>query len=182
MSRGVKWTVIGAAVALCGLLIYGVAATGTSSKFEEGIANRAPLPAPATALPVLGSPAVREAVAKHKGKVVVLNLWASWCDPCREELPLLQETHEKISEQGGMVLGINTKDLEDEALETEREYGLTFPSLRDGDGDYARALEHTGVPETFVVDREGRIAALRRFPVDQAWLDEVLPPLLEDAP
>jgi cytochrome c biogenesis protein CcmG/thiol:disulfide interchange protein DsbE len=179
MSRGLMIAVIGAAAALAGLLVYGVASKGTSSRFEDAIARGAPLPAPAATLDVLGSEGVRMSLADYRGKVVVLNLWASWCDPCRDELPLLQKTHEKISAQGGTVLGINTKDLVDGAMESVREYGLSFPSLRDGDGAYARALEHTGVPETFVLDREGAIAAIRRFPVDQAWLDEVLPPLLE---
>ena len=62
-----------------------------------------------------------------------------------------------------------------------RDNKIHFPSLRDRDGEYANDLGVAALPETFLIDREGRIAALRRGPVDQAWLDEHLNPLLEEA-
>jgi cytochrome c biogenesis protein CcmG/thiol:disulfide interchange protein DsbE len=61
-----------------------------------------------------------------------------------------------------------------------REFGLTYPSLRDPDGSYVRDFGQTGYPETYVLDRRGRVAAVRRFPVTQEWLDRTLPPLLEE--
>ena len=172
---------IAAAAALAGLLTYGMLAKGAGSTFNEAVVSGKRLPAPAARLPMLGGPVDRNTTLDaYRGKVVVLNLWASWCGPCKDELPLLEATHKKLASDGGVVVGINTKDLIDGGLGAVREYGLTFPSLRDGDGAYARALEHTGVPETFVLDRQGRIAAIRRFPIDQEWLDAVLPPLLAE--
>src|SRR3712207_2258313 len=111
---------------------------------------------------------------------VVLNVWASWCDPCVDELPLLQKTQQRISAQGGTLLGVNAKDFTDEALAMERRFGLTFPSLRDRDGTFVREYGSVAYPETFVIDRQGRIAAKRRGPVDQAWLDATLPPVLRE--
>ena len=86
----------------------------------------------------------------------------------------------RIADDGGLVLGIDSQDLSDDALKFLREKRIEFPSLRDRDGEYADALGTNQLPETFLIDREGRIAALRRGPVDQAWLDENLTPLLEE--
>ena len=110
--------------------------------------------------------------------MVVLNVWASWCPPCVSEMPLLQRTHEKIAPQGGLVLGIDTQDAQEDALKFLREKEIDFPSLRDRDREYGRELGVTGYPETFLIDREGRIAALAAARSTQAWLDEHLEQVL----
>ena len=112
---------------------------------------------------------------------MLVNVWASWCTPCIEELPLIQKTHEMLSARGGTVLGIDVKENTGAGLEAVEEFGLTFPNLRDRDGSYVREWGQTGYPENFVIDRDGKVAAVRRFPVTQKWLDETLPPLLEES-
>jgi cytochrome c biogenesis protein CcmG/thiol:disulfide interchange protein DsbE len=119
-------------------------------------------------------------LAEHRGKVVVLNVWASWCPPCRSEMPLLQRTHEKIEAQDALVLGVDSQDVSEDAMRFLRDNDIAFPSLRDRDGEYANDLGVTGLPETFLIDRDGKIAALRRGTIDQAWLDAHLDPLLEE--
>jgi cytochrome c biogenesis protein CcmG/thiol:disulfide interchange protein DsbE len=175
----VYWPVSLAAAALVALLVYGVVSASPDTSLEEKLLNGERVEAPVRDLPVLGSDATGS-LADDAGKVVVLNVWASWCDPCREEMPMLQRTHERIAPRGGMVLGINTQDASDSALAFLREHEITFPSLRDRDREYNRDLQVSGYPETFIVDREGRIAAMYRGPVTQKWLDEKLPPLLEE--
>ena len=96
-------------------------------------------------------------------------------------MPLLERTHKRIAGQDGVVLGIDSQDASEDAMRFLREKKITFPSLRDGDGEYARELGVAALPETFLIDRQGRIAALRRGPVDQAWLDDHLTPLLEES-
>jgi cytochrome c biogenesis protein CcmG/thiol:disulfide interchange protein DsbE len=135
--------------------------------------------APVVALPVLGNDG-DGSLAEYKGKVVVLNFWASWCEPCREEMPLLQKTHEAIEAKGGMVLGVDTQDASSKARKFLAEVKATFPSVRDKDRSYGSQFGVNGYPETFLIDRQGRIAALRRFPVTQEWLDQHLPKLLEE--
>ena len=93
---------------------------------------------------------------------------------------MLQKTHEQIASQGGLVLGIDTQDASDAAKEFLVESKATFPSLRDKDKAYGREFGVTGYPETFLIDRQGRIAAIQRFPVTQAWLDARLPQLLAE--
>ncbi|HEX6025738.1 MAG TPA: TlpA disulfide reductase family protein [Solirubrobacter sp.] len=175
----VFWPVTVAAAALVGLLAYGLVAKGADTTLDEAVASGSRPVAPVASLPWLHREG-RGSLADYKGKVVVLNVWASWCDPCREEVPLLQKTHEKIQPKGGLVLGIDTQDASSKALAFLKERNATFPSLRDRDRSYGREFGVTGYPETFIIDREGRIAAMRRFPVDQKWLDQHLPKLLEE--
>jgi cytochrome c biogenesis protein CcmG/thiol:disulfide interchange protein DsbE len=175
----VYWPITLAAAALVALLTYGVASTGPDTSIDERLQAGERVEAPVKDLPRHGA-AGTGSLADHAGKVVVLNVWASWCPPCTSEMPLLQRTHEKITPQGGLVLGIDTQDASEDALAFLREKEIKFASLRDRDREYGRSLGVSGYPETFLVDRDGKIAAMRRGPVTQAWLDEHLPPLLEE--
>jgi len=174
------WAVILVAALLVGLLAYGVASRRADTSIDDAIAAGERVDAPSEKLPVLGAGGVLRSLADYKGKVVVLNFWASWCKPCTEELPLLERTHKSIATRNGTVLGANYQDVSDSALQFVRRFNLSFPSVRDRDGEYADRYGSRAFPETFVIDRRGRIAAQRRGPVDQRWLDRTLQPLLEE--
>jgi cytochrome c biogenesis protein CcmG/thiol:disulfide interchange protein DsbE len=167
------------------LLVVGLLNRGASTAIDDALDAGSRPPAPDLQLPVLVSaaglpPVGQEAsLADLRGKVVVLNLWASWCDPCREEAPVLESVWRGYRDKDVVVLGIDIQDLSDDARAFIREYGLTYPSLRDGSDGSRAALEATGVPETFVIDREGRIALHIAGPVSRTEqltvpLDEVL--------
>jgi cytochrome c biogenesis protein CcmG/thiol:disulfide interchange protein DsbE len=175
----VFWPVAVAAAALVGLLAYGLVSKGTDTTLDAAVAKGERPTAPVAALPVLGNDG-DGSLAEYKGKVVVLNFWASWCEPCREEMPLLQKTHEAIEAKGGVVLGVDTQDASNKAREFLAEVKASFPSVRDKDRSYGSQFGVNGYPETFLIDRQGRIAALRRFPVTREWLDQHLPKLLEE--
>jgi cytochrome c biogenesis protein CcmG, thiol:disulfide interchange protein DsbE len=175
----VYWPVTIAAAALVALLTYGVASNGPDTSIDEALQSGERVEAPVRALPVLGEDGTGS-LADYAGQVVVLNVWASWCPPCKDEMPLLQRTHDRIAARGGVVLGIDTQDATEEALAFLRDEGIEFKSLRDRDREYGRDLGVSGYPETFVIDREGRIAARRRGPVTREWLDAELEPLLEE--
>ena len=165
--------------ALIGLLAYGLDSNEPDRGIERALARGERKPAPQIELPRLSGQG-RESLAEYRGKVVVLNFWASWCEPCRTESPLLQRWHERISRRGGTVLGVDVLDVTSDARAFVREYRLTYPMLRDRAGD---ALEEFGVvayPETFVVDRRGRIAAGRRGPVDEAFMRRHVDRLLRE--
>jgi cytochrome c biogenesis protein CcmG, thiol:disulfide interchange protein DsbE len=118
-------------------------------------------------------------LADYRGRWVLVNFWASWCDPCRDEAPTLERFHRARAAEGFTVLGINLDDASDDAKGFVEELGLTYPQLRDGDGRERRdAYGMTGFPESFLVDPEGRIALIRRGPVDAAYLDREVSPLI----
>jgi cytochrome c biogenesis protein CcmG, thiol:disulfide interchange protein DsbE len=177
LSPGVV-AVLAGVVALIALLLYGVGAGRTGHALDDAIARGQRPAAPAVELPLLagGAPA---ALADYRGKVVVLNYWASWCTPCRAEAPLLERWQRRIATHGATVLGIDSLDVTGDANAFVRKYRITFPVLRDRDGETQRRFGVTGYPETLVVDRQGRIAALRRGPVDDAFLRVAVLPLLK---
>ncbi|MGI8774965.1 MAG: TlpA family protein disulfide reductase [Actinomycetota bacterium] len=96
------------------------------------------------------------ALSELAGKPVVLNFWASWCEPCRDEAPMLKEAHERYGDRVEF-LGVNIKDARTEALAFDEEFGLTYPDVRDEGGSIYSAYGLTGQPETFFIDAEGKI-------------------------
>jgi cytochrome c biogenesis protein CcmG/thiol:disulfide interchange protein DsbE len=172
-----RWVVVAMAAALVGLLAYGLASQGTDTSIDQAISEGKRIEAPNADLARLGTSG-SASLTDYRGKVVVLNFWASWCKPCRDELPLLERTHKSIAGKNAVVLGVNYKDISSDALGYVRKYGLTFESLRDPDGRFAERYGSRAFPETFIIDRTGKVADRRRGPVDRTWLDEHLLPLL----
>jgi cytochrome c biogenesis protein CcmG/thiol:disulfide interchange protein DsbE len=164
---------------LLALLAYGVVSRAPGGGIDAALAaGERPRP-PALDLPRVGSDA-RGQLNDYRGQVVVLNFWASWCTPCREESPLLDRWHRRLERSDALVLGVNVEDVTSDAKAFIREYGLTFPSLRDREGTTARRFGASGYPETVVIDRDGRIAAARRGPVDEAFMRQEVEPLVKE--
>jgi cytochrome c biogenesis protein CcmG/thiol:disulfide interchange protein DsbE len=156
--------------ALVGLLVFGLVSKG-SSGLSVGEA------VPTEPLPRLAGDGV-ESLADYRGGWVLVNFWASWCLPCREEAPALERFQRQHRGPGFTVLGIDSQDLSSDGLDFAREYGLSYPQLRDGDGDAADDYGTTGVPENFLVDPAGKVRLLVRGPVSEEYLREQVVPLL----
>ena len=181
MRARVYWPVTVAAALLVGLLAYGLTTTGADTTLDAATAKGDRVDPPTTAaLPKLGGGGTGS-LEDYRGKVVLVNVWASWCEPCRDELPLIEKAHKTLSAHGGTVLGIDVKENSGAALKAVDEFGLSFPNLRDRDGSFVRKWGQTGYPESYLIDRDGRVAAVRRMPVTQSWLDSTLPPLLGES-
>ena len=159
-------------LALIGLLAFGLVSKG-EARLEVGEQ------VPATTLPVLGSEATGS-LADHEGKWVLVNVWASWCAPCRDEAPALEAFYREHQGEDFEVLGIDTQETGEGGLGFVDDYELTYPQLHDGDGAYAKdGLKTTGVPESFLVDPEGKLALSLPGQVSDAWLNEQVAPLIE---
>jgi cytochrome c biogenesis protein CcmG/thiol:disulfide interchange protein DsbE len=110
-------------------------------------------------------------LASMRGKVVVLNFWASWCAPCKDEAPALERAWQRWREQDVVVLGVDVQDLDSDARRFVERYGLTYPILRDPKNWTWGHYGLTALPETWFVDREGRLAERINGPVTVAMLD-----------
>jgi cytochrome c biogenesis protein CcmG, thiol:disulfide interchange protein DsbE len=141
------------------------------SALEHGIDP--PAPDQSVPLPILGAAGTRT-LTDFRGHIVVLNLFASWCDPCRAESASLEQTQRRIERQGATVLGVTYLSDAAAAERFVRAEHITYPVLRDTTRRVATAFGINGVPETFVIDRDGRIVAARRHQVGHRWLAQAL--------
>jgi cytochrome c biogenesis protein CcmG/thiol:disulfide interchange protein DsbE len=158
------------------LAVIGLLGFGLLSKGKANIAVGDPVPD--KTLPYLQGGG-EGSIADYRGRWVLVNLWASWCDPCRAEAPVLEgfaDGHPKMT-----VLGINVQDNSDDAIAFVREHRLTYPQLRSIGDERSEAFGSTGVPENFLVDPAGRLALIWRGPVDQKFLDEHVVPLIGES-
>jgi cytochrome c biogenesis protein CcmG/thiol:disulfide interchange protein DsbE len=130
-------------------------------------------PVPVVTLPAFDGPPF--SLAALRGHPVVLNFWASWCIPCRDEAPLIEEIWREVHSHGLIVLGVDTQDLESPARAFIKQYRITYPNVRDPDGSVGRLFGTTGVPETFFISADGRIFG--KFPGAQvsrvAWHEAI---------
>jgi cytochrome c biogenesis protein CcmG/thiol:disulfide interchange protein DsbE len=113
----------------------------------------------------------RVSLADFRGKAVVLNFWASWCEPCKEEAPMLEEAWRRHRERGLVVLGVNAQDYGDDARDFVERYGLTYPIVHDGPGSSLGRYGLTGFPETWWIDRQGRLVRYVQGEFTQEQLD-----------
>ena len=160
---------------LVGLLIYGVAARSPDRTLDELVARRARPEAPdaTRSLPVLGGSG-ESSLAALKGKVVVLNFWASWCEPCQTEAPLLERAQRLLERHDGTVLGVTYLDAAPDSLGFVQRNHLTYPSLRDNNGSFAHSYGTDQLPESFIIDRQGHIVAISRGEVEQPFLNRAV--------
>ena len=155
MTARQQWNVvISTVVFLVGVLWMATHYLG-DELFPVTVGSQAP---PFTASTLDATPRTKT-LADYKGKVVLLNVWATWCPPCREEMPSIERVHRAFAGQGLAVVAVSIDDpgKEDEIREFVREYGLTFEILHDAAAGIKKNYQLTGYPETFVIARDGTI-------------------------
>ncbi len=171
---------VAVAVALLALLAFGVAHQGTNSSIDASV-ERGDFPMAPNAraqLPILGSSRT-ESLAGLRGKVVVLNVFASWCQPCVSEAPILESEQRRLVKDDATIVGVTYLDNSSDSEQFVRQHGITYPVIRDVSGNFVKSFGTDGVPETFVINRQGRIVALRRYQLAGNWLEQTMNRILE---
>lgn len=179
--------VVLAAVLVVALLTFGLVANSSSTTIDDGLARGEPVPAPDFELDVLDPgnlpPKLRDPVGaatadgrlsldELRGTPVVLNFWASWCFPCREEAPALEQGWERDGKKGVVYLGLDMQDSSGDALEFIEEFSLSYPTVREPSNQVARSFGATGIPETFFITAQGEVVMHVRGAVSPEQLQD----------
>ncbi|MBI5255105.1 MAG: TlpA family protein disulfide reductase [Burkholderiales bacterium] len=135
--------------------LQGALALAAAPGVVHAAAPAAAAPAPDFTLRSLGGPNLR--LAEQRGRVVLLNFWASWCGPCRQEMPHLNRLHQQYHTAGLVLLGVNVDDEPRNAEAAASRLALAFPVLLDTDKAVSRRYELSTMPSTVLIDREGRL-------------------------
>jgi peroxiredoxin len=138
-------------LALSALALCGAAATGAVTPSAG---------APDFTLPSVGGPNLR--LQEQRGRVVMVNFWATWCGPCREEVPHLSRLYDKYRSSGFVVLGVNIDDDPLKAASVAAQLGMRFPVLLDTDKKVSRLYDLGTMPSTVLIDRDGRVRYVHR--------------------
>lgn len=161
------------------------APAGTANPSERGQPTRTPTrvrgtaigqEAPELTLPDLQGQAVR--LDDLRGQVVLLNFWASWCGPCRMEVPELVAVHERLRESGFTVVAVNLGEPRARVQAFADEYGMSFPVLVDEGAASARIFPSRGLPASFILDREGIVRKVVVGAMDEKMMAALIEPLL----
>jgi cytochrome c biogenesis protein CcmG, thiol:disulfide interchange protein DsbE len=179
LKRGLQGLSVAVVAGLLALLVWKVVHQdkGVASQLEQGKRPAAPH-FDLSRLDGTG----KLSLASLRGKVVVLNFWASWCYPaCYEEAPVLEAAWRAYRDRGLVVVGVDIQDTEAAASRFIKQFGLSFPNAPDPKGKVSIDYGVYGVPETFVIDKQGRIRDKKVGAVTEAYLREKIELLLQES-
>lgn len=178
-ALGVGLVLIGAALAGMVLSRRGASlSAGTSS--DSVVPAQVNFPAPALSLPNLDGK--QESLEDYRGQVVLVNNWATWCPPCKAEMPTLQAYHEAHAAEGFSVIGIEAGSDAAEVREFAATFGLTFPVWVDVKTTALAAFRNAALPNSYVIDRAGTVRLAWVGEISRAALEEHVTPLIEAEP
>lgn len=171
--------VLVAAVALIALLTWGVSTHPDTASIDSRVARHdyPVVPGYRNNLPLLGT-GRSASLASFHGRWMLLNVYASWCTPCHAEAPLMAKEQRVLADHHALLVGLTYQDAVSATEQFNRHYGLHEPVLRDLSGNFVHNLGTYAVPESFLVNPQGRIMAVMRQGVSTKWLTHTVLPLI----
>jgi cytochrome c biogenesis protein CcmG, thiol:disulfide interchange protein DsbE len=166
-------SLIGAAVVA--VLVYGITHQAPNRTLDEQLAKGIDPKAPMahTLVPSLSGTS-HTSLAAFRGKVVLLNFWASWCVGCQQEASLMERAERQLAPHDATVLGITYQDTTTDSLKFVKKYGLTFPNYHDANGELVSAFGTRQLPESFVINREGKIVEISRGEIEPSFVKQAV--------
>ena len=165
-----RWLAVGLVVGLLALLAWGLRARASNPR-QSG-------PAPNFSLTTFEGETIT--LSDLQGRVVIINFWASWCPPCRDEAPYLEATWRKYRDRDVVFIGVDYVDAEPNALAYIEEFDITYPNGPDIGQEIAKGYRIEGVPETFYVDKSGQLRGVHIGPLTPPILDDKIDELLAE--
>jgi peroxiredoxin len=179
-----RWTAVMLTTLVLGLAWISLSATSLAATTSGLVPSpREGFPAPDFTLDTLDGGQMT--LSDLRGQVVMINLWTSWCPPCRAEMPAIDNIYQTNKDKGLEVLAVNStfQDSESAAASFAQEFGLTFPILLDRDGSVSRRYQLQALPTTYFVDRQGLIrSVVPGGPMSETLIQSKIADLLAEAP
>lgn len=170
-----KYTILAALA--CYLMFLTACAAGSSTEQQS---TNIPKPPIDLTLEDLNGQSVR--LSDLRGEVVLVNYWASWCSPCRDEMPILDAFYKANQSAGFTLLAVNVSESAEDAAEYVKEHGYSFTVWSDPPGDTMIELGINGLPASMLLDKGGRIVKVWLGPLTKEMLEEAVLPLLDELP
>ena len=176
--------VIGVFLVLIGIALF-VVMQGTSGEAAAPAADLSVVPVavnyPAPQLALENVNGETESLADFDGQVLLLNNWATWCPPCKAEMPTLKKFHDAHSAEGFTIIAVEAGDGKDEVLQFANSLGLTFPIWLDPDGAALNAFKNGNLPNSYVIDRSGTVRYAWTGEISLAMLEKYVTPLIAES-
>lgn len=172
-----------------GLVLVGVASllfltqnenTSAASSASENSVTPMEVSFPAPQLALENLAGETQSLEDFRGDVVLVNNWATWCPPCKAEMPSLKKFHDTHVEAGFTVIAVEAGEGLEEVLDFAKSYNLTFPVWLDPDGDSLRAINNASLPNSYVIDRTGTVRLAWTGEISLAMLEKYVTPIIEE--
>jgi peroxiredoxin len=177
IRNNIPLLLMGVGLIVLGLVAAGVIANGGISSDYSVIPSAVNFPAPNLTLNNLDGD--RVSISDFQQQVLLINNWATWCPPCRDEMPTLVKYFNEHNEQGLMLIGINAGDPIGEVEQFLEEYDITFPILLDPNNKSLIVFNNENLPSSYVIDRKGNVVLAWTGPISKDMLEKYVTPLLE---
>jgi cytochrome c biogenesis protein CcmG/thiol:disulfide interchange protein DsbE len=178
LSQIIPLVLIGVGLIVIGLVIPHILADGSTSTQEYSVVpSVVKFAAPNLALIDLNGRIVD--ISDYRQQILLVNNWATWCPPCKLEMPTLQKYFEEHTQQGLMLIGIEAGDTVEDVTDFVDEYKLTFPILLDPNEKSLVAFHNDSLPSSYVIDHEGNVVLAWTGPISHTMLEKYVTPLLE---